>query len=203
MPSLTAQATFYPNPKRGNSLGIEKCFTLIQDKRIIYFNLYSHKSYLLWAIKWNNLASSQSDFYFYSVREKNRIRGAFLQYLSSLAKPFFYSIIYKLALHDILEYSSCKEVSMRYDLYLATRRAKESIPFSIFLEVDSALDFEKFFGPRISLCFIPVFAQSGLTFLAHLSLLRQMSSIGYYLYFYSELLRPHFSYRKIYTINWP
>jgi len=254
MPSLTAQATFNPNPKRDNSLGAEKCFTIIQDKQIIYLNLYSHKSYLLWAIKWNNLASGQSDFYFYSVREKERITAAFLQHLSSLVEPFFFSLVYKLSLHNILVYSSSKEISIQSSLYLAAKRGPVSALFLTSFLADSSADFEKFFGPRISLrfsnsyssetfavykkfllnlfyllrerytevpwfiCpfrqvgaeiwkrdinFIPLFFQFGFVFPITFSLLKQMTPVGYYLYFYGELLRPYFSYRKIYTINWP
>jgi len=51
--------------------------------------------------------------------------------------------------------------------------------------------------------FMPLFFQFGFVFPVTFSLLKQMTPLGYYLYFYSELLRPYFSYKKIYTINWP
>jgi len=253
MPSLTAQAVFYPSPKRDNPLRILEPLFVIHNRELVYYSLCQQESCLLWAIKWSNLAKKIRSFYFFPAREKERIVAELPHCLIGIKVPFLYHPTYKIALHSLLVYSIHKYGLFRGLLNLQPAWAAGAILYSMTFIPSAHESYEKFFRPRIFLYlnsnYAPILSAAYKKFLFNifygewrrytetewficpfrylgsvkwhetisimpsfefgfiytrlLLLLALMNPVGYYLYFYDKLMQPYFSYKKIYTINWP
>ena len=181
MPSLTAHADILILARR--------------DIRELAANIF----YLFWFIEWNNYATKYENFYFINTLETSSIyyipiSGDFGEIHEKFFGPRI-TIPFEEHLFSVYDATFKKFL---FSLFFLERIRYTEVPWYIcpFRHVDKVW--------KQNINFLPAFFQFGFIFPPlPILLFSKMPSIGYYLYFYSEILQPYFSYKKIYTINWP
>ncbi len=155
--------------------------------------------YTFWSIQWNFSASLERDFFVVSKRD-HREDGSISQLFYPYVFPFSYFRTYRLALHQLLTFSRSCKGHFRVCCYtIPVRSHKATHDTTVHLTSNANLE-----GPfmYVSLSFLQ-FLSPGYIFHVCLEPVNKMSRLGYYIHFYSELLSPSTSYKKIYVINWP
>jgi len=117
-------------------------------------------------------------------------------FIVRLGSSGHFSLLLPLSVH----YSPLLSVSYKkfllYLFYLERERKTEVEWYLCPFRFVCSLNFAR----ELSFSFLDEF---GLAFYTTLLLLRFPSAVGYYLYFYEQLMEPYFKYHKIYTIGWP